>query len=133
MKFTRLNTIRTNNFQDPEIQTKIMELWKESEKSIQDAGTQGKVIACVYHEYESNYTGDYSVSIAIEDKLKGEFDTAVFEWKVYPVDPSDDLGIVNTWKKIWAQEEQQLINRVYAFDFESYTNGEIAINVAVKK
>lgn len=133
MKFSILNTTKTNNFHDPEIQTKIMGLWEESGETIQRALKEGKVAACIYHDYASNYKGDYLVSIAIEDSRSGAFDTSVYQWKEYPVDESDKLGVLKTWEKIWEEEEQHLIKRVYAFDFESYRpDGRVAIHVAIQ-
>lgn len=133
MKFLISNTIRTNNFHDPDIQTKLIALWKENEPFVKQAFGQGKTVAAVYHHYESNYKGDYSVSICKETDTDAAFDTSKYHWKEYAVDGSDNLGIINTWKQIWSDEEAQLINRVYDFDFEKYKpNGEVSILIAVQ-
>lgn len=51
---------------------------------------------------------------------------------MYKVDVNDKLGVINTWQKIWLDEENHKINRVYDFDFEQYKpNGEISIVVAI--
>ena len=42
MKFLISNTIRTNNFTDPDIQTKLMNLWKENAAFIQQANEKSK-------------------------------------------------------------------------------------------
>jgi hypothetical protein len=89
-------------------------------------------IACVYHEYQTNYKDDYTVSLCKEDNTNGVFDTSKYQWEVYKVDVNDKLGVINTWQKIWLDEENHKINRVYDFDFEQYKpNGEISIAVAI--
>lgn len=62
----------------------------------------------------------------------GVFDTSKYQWQAYKVDINDKLGVINTWQKIWSDEENHKINREYAFDFEQYKpNGEISIVVAI--
>ena len=55
MKFSIMATERTNNFTDPAIQAKITGLWEKNSEAVKKAAEKGTVIACVYHEYESNY------------------------------------------------------------------------------
>jgi len=69
----------------------------------------------VYNDYESDYRGDYLLSIAIEEN-NGE----AFNWnpekhenKVFQVDTTDEQGIFKTWSKIWKQEETGLIERAW--------------------
>ncbi|MDO4667756.1 MAG: effector binding domain-containing protein [Streptococcus sp.] len=132
MKFSIIDSKRTNNFSDPKIETKIMSLWKDNFSEIDIIKNEKLSIASVYHDYESNYKGDYTVSICKEDNLKGNFDTERYKWKEYKVDNDDEMGIYNTWKKIWSDEENNIIERVYDFDFEHYkSNGEISIFVAI--
>lgn len=133
MKFSISNTIRTNNFKDAAIQEKIMGLWQQSNAFIAQAKEQGKSIAAVYYNYESDYKGDYSLSICKETKSEEDFDTSKYQWKEYKVDSSDELGVLNAWKKIWSEEEAQIIQRVYDFDFENYPSaGEISIFIAIQ-
>lgn len=132
MKFTLLDTKRTNNFNDPDIQRKIMSLWEKNTADIEIFMKEGLKIACIYHNYESNYKGDYSVSICKEDNINGLLDTSKYTWKEYKVDTKDELGVINTWRSIWSDEENEKIQRVYTFDFEQYSpNGDISIFVAV--
>ena len=64
MKLTIINSTRTNNFNDNLLIQKITELWKEKSNRL----TNKEIITyAVYHNYESNYKGDYTLSIAIED------------------------------------------------------------------
>ena len=133
MKFSISNTIRTNNFKDAAIQEKIMGLWQQSTAFVAQAKEQGKSIAAIYHDYESDYKGDYSLSICKENETEEDFDTSKYQWKEYKVDSSDELGVLNAWKKIWSEEEAQIIQRVYDFDFENYPPaGEISIFIAVQ-
>lgn len=132
MNFSILETERTNNFTDPAIQTKIGSLWKRNAVTVQKVLKEGGTIACVYHDYQTDFKGDYSVSLCKEDYANPHFDTSNYQWKTYVVDSTDDLGIINTWHAIWLDEERGNINRVYAFDFEQYNpNGEINILVAI--
>lgn len=65
MKLSIINSMRTNNFNDERIMQKITELWKEASERL----TKNESITYgVYYEYESDYKGDYSLSVAIEDK-----------------------------------------------------------------
>jgi len=132
MKFLILDSERTNNFTDPNIQTKIMSLWEKNSLGIKQFLKEDLTIACVYHEYQTNYKDDYTVSLCKEDNTNGVFDTSKYQWEVYKVDVNDKLGVINTWQKIWLDEENHKINRVYDFDFEQYKpNGEISIAVAI--
>jgi len=132
MKFLILDSERTNNFTDPNIQTKIMSLWEKNSLGIKQFLKEDLTIACVYHEYQTNYKHDYTVSLCKEDNTNGVFDTSKYQWEVYKVDVNDKLGVINTWQKIWLDEENHKINRVYDFDFEQYKpNGEISIAVAI--
>lgn len=132
MKFSIFDTARTNNFKDAAIQEKIIGLWQRNALAIAQAKEQGKTIVAVYHEYESDYKGDYSVSIGTETETASVFDTADYRWKEYAVDASDEFGILNTWKQIWAEEDAQTLHRAYGFDYEAYTpTGEQAIFIGI--
>lgn len=132
MKFSIVDSEKTNNFTDPTIQTKIMSLWENNGLIIGKVLKEGLTVACVYHDYQTNYKGDYTVSLCQEDMTNGVFDTSKYQWQAYKVDINDKLGVINTWQKIWSDEENHKINRVYDFDFEQYKpNGEISIVVAI--
>lgn len=132
MKLTILDTERTNNFNDADIQGKMAALWQHNMLAVKKASHEGLTVACVYYKYESNYQGDYSVALCKEDSNNGVFDTANNSWKEYPVDSNDKLGVIHTWQKIWSDEDEHKIDRVYTFDFEQYLpNGAISILVAI--
>ncbi|MEK3822961.1 effector binding domain-containing protein [Cytobacillus sp. FSL W8-0315] len=132
LKLSIINSMRTNNFNDERIMQKITELWKEASERL----TKNESITYgVYYEYESDYKGDYSLSVAIEDK-NGEtiIDIPKNEkYEIYKVDSSKEQGIYNTWREIWDQEETGSLKRAYSYDFEKYySNGEVEIHIAIK-
>lgn len=132
MKFSVFNSIKTNNFTDPDIQSKISSLWDNYMADVKKAFNGNLTIACVYHDYETDYKGDYIVSLCKEDELDGIFDTDQYTWKEYPVDVSHKNAVYNTWKQIWHDEDCNKLDRVYGFDFEQYSsNGQISIFIAI--
>jgi len=131
LKLSIIKSIRTNNFNDERIMQKITDLWQEaSEQLPKNENTYG-----VYHNYESDYKGDYSLSIAIENH-NGESMIEIpknNKYRIFKVDTTDPQGIFHTWSKIWEQEEAGILQRAYSFDFEKYyPNGEIEIHIAIK-
>ena len=128
-----LKSIRTNNFNDIYIVDKIKRIWREApiHLSKEKVNTYG-----VYHKYSSNYKGDYTLSIAVEDanndtevKLTIPEDT---KYKIFQVDPKDELGVINVWKEIWELEDKGNLKRAYTYDFEKYLpNGKVEIYIAL--
>ncbi|MEH7349391.1 AraC family transcriptional regulator [Gottfriedia acidiceleris] len=109
MKFAIIYSIRTNNFTDDSVIQKISELWgKASIRFI----NQATIKYGIYHEYESNYRGDYTLSVAIKDESETyiEIQNNV-KYEIFNVDLTDDHGIINTWKKIWKREEEGTLIR----------------------
>lgn len=132
MQLTILQSIRTNNFMDELVMEKISGMWKEASGRItkHDGMTYG-----VYHEYESDYKGDYTLSVAIEmnEKLPSIEIPDSERFEIFTVDPSDEQGIFKTWQKIWALEEEGRLERAYSYDFEKYSpNGDIEIHIAIR-
>jgi len=132
MNLTIINDVRTNNFNDNLLMQKITGLWKEASNRLNN---QGIIIYGVYHEYESDYKGDYTLSIAIEDS-KSEPSLEIpnnAKYEIFHVDTSDTQGIINTWKKIWERENSGTLKRAYSYDFEKYyPSGEVDIYIAIK-
>lgn len=131
MNLKIINKIRTNNFNDPNIIKKIGDMWTVS---LSDKLTDKKILYGVYYEYESNYKGDYTLAIAIEDKSEDSLSIPDnVEYEVFKVNTDKEQGILNAWNKIWKKEENNQIKRLYTYDFEKYyPNGEIDIFIAVK-
>ncbi|WHY85821.1 AraC family transcriptional regulator [Neobacillus novalis] len=132
MKLTTINSIRTNNFSDDRVMQKITELWKNASNCL---AKYENITYGVYHEYESDYKGDYSLSIGIEDNgEKPVIEIPDYEkYEIFKVDTGEEQGIFNTWSKIWDQEESGTLKRAYSYDYEKYyPNGEIEIHIAIK-
>jgi predicted transcriptional regulator YdeE len=97
MDLTIISTIRTNNFNDDHLMQKITDMWKgaSTELSEHKGNTYG-----VYYEYESDYKGDYTLSVAIE----GESDPSITiaedtKYEVFKVNTDSEQGIINTWSE----------------------------------
>ncbi|MED4285207.1 effector binding domain-containing protein [Priestia megaterium] len=133
MKLKILKSIRTNNFNDIYLVDKIQRIWREASIHFpkEKVATYG-----VYHKYSSNYKGDYTLSIAIEGDSNTSETTLTIpddtKYKQFQVDLKDELGVINTWKKIWELEEKGELMRAYTYDFEKYDpNGKIEIFIAI--
>ncbi|MEL4025130.1 GyrI-like domain-containing protein [Lysinibacillus endophyticus] len=132
MKLFLLNSIRTNNFNDEEIMVKIKTMWEDAYRKLEHH--QNSIFG-VYYDYENNYKGDYSLSVGIEESYGESFIEIPNneKYEIFKVDTSDEMGVINTWSKIWEKEEAGLLDRAYKYDFEKYSpNGEIEIYIAIK-
>ncbi|EPN5990363.1 transcriptional regulator [Enterococcus faecalis] len=129
-----LPTIRTNNFIDKEHLRKIKHLWEINTLKIETQFSKGGSIVCIYHSYQKDFKSDYSMTICEEELLDKYFDKSNYWWKTYEVEQENQLGLVETWLKIWMEEEQKIIRRVYDFDYAVYhSNGQIEIRIATVK
>ena len=122
-----IQSIRTNNFTDIEVMKKFGELWQQT--ILQGYGLS--VLYGVYHEYASNYQGDYTCSTASEMPNNGKMielpDTP------YQVFKTNRLELPQTWIKIWQLEAQGEIHRAYHVDFEKYLlDGSVEIHIGLK-
>ncbi|MFD1737935.1 GyrI-like domain-containing protein [Bacillus salitolerans] len=127
-----VNSVRTNNFKDELIMQKIIGLWNEASSVLDNRNV---ITYGVYHDYESDYKGDYTVSVAIEsnDHESSIQITDESSYEIFIVDQADEHGVINTWKEIWNREESGSLRRAYTYDFEKYCpNGKIEIHIAVK-
>lgn len=63
-----IGEIRTNKFSDKDLFEKIRSLWgKTNDYTIENDMKYG-----IYHQYVSNYRGDYTLSIATETPVSNE-------------------------------------------------------------
>ncbi|WP_330219505.1 GyrI-like domain-containing protein [Peribacillus muralis] len=111
--------------------------WKELRNygSRLPPGLANKITYAVYHNYESDYKGDYSLSITVEDNdgLHSLEIPNFAKYDVFSVDTTVEHGVLNTWKAIWAREDAGTLERAYSFDFEKYyPNGEIEVYIALR-
>lgn len=130
-----ISSISTNNFQDPNMMEKIGNLWQKHQKEVEEAFTQGLPIYAVYHDYASDYKGDYSLSLcSLSDKEDWDFDTSGQTYQVFEVDTSDSKGFLHTWQQIWQAEEARELQRQYSIDFEKYDPDQtVSIFIAIPK
>jgi predicted transcriptional regulator YdeE len=121
-----INSVETNNFNDSQIMQKIGGLWQKVAKLSNNIIKYG-----VYHNYKSDFKGNYVFSVAIENQIISESDPLEIDgdYMVFNVDTNVETPIVKAWKEIWSMP----INRAYTFDFEQYnSDGTIQIYIAVK-
>lgn len=132
MNLTIIKSVRTNNFKDESIMQKISDMWKEASIVLRhhDEVTYG-----LYYNYESDYKGNYTLSVAIESR-EDEYTIKIpntSKYEIFEVDTSDEEGIFHTWKEIWGREDEGELERAYSFDYEKYyPDGQIEIYIAIK-
>lgn len=110
---------------------KITDMWKGASTELSEH--EGNVYG-LYHEYESDYRGDYTLCVAVEVENEPSITTAEdTKYKVFKVNTDAEQGIFNTWSEIWNKEKEGKLERAYTCDFEKYyTDGNIDIYIAVK-
>nr|WP_144921020.1 effector binding domain-containing protein [Paenibacillus bovis] len=132
MNLKIIKSVRTNNVKDESVMQKITDVWKEASSVLEnhDGVTYG-----LYHDYESDFKGDYTLSVAIqsEDKASSIHIPNTNKYKVFEVDTSVESGILNSWKQIWESEENGNVKRAYTYDYENYyPDGRIEIYIATR-
>jgi len=128
MKVYEIKSIKTNNFNDDVV--KIMNLWQEVLMNYEDYDGNWYGI---YHEYESNFKGDYTLSICNEGISNSEEEIIIDKdnkYKIFEVSSNNDISKV--WQEIWDLEEKGLLKRAYTIDYEKYSKDEITIHIALK-
>ena len=130
-----LASIRTNNFQDEYCIEKIQKIWKEQEPAVAEAFSEGEPVYAVYHDYASDYKGDYSLSICrLTDGEVYDFDTSEHIYQVFEADKEDPQAVLHAWQRIWQAEETDELHRSYTFDFEKYDPDQtLAVFVATQQ
>ncbi len=122
-----IGTIRTNNFHDEKLFEKISTLWKKAHSlHLEQATFYG-----IYHNYESDYKGNYDLTVATDSPLSGHEKMILpsTNYKRFVVDTNRANGVVETWQQIWATN----LDRTYDVDFEVYhPDGNIEIYIAVE-
>ncbi|MBK5441571.1 MULTISPECIES: GyrI-like domain-containing protein [unclassified Peribacillus] len=124
-----IGDIRTNNFTDENLFDKIGSLWNK----MNDFNIENDIKYGVYHQYTSNYRGDYTLTIATETPVSNEkIIIPENEYKVFEC-LQDEHSISETWKKIWQLEDEKKLNRAYSLDYEKYyPDGKVEIHIAIK-
>lgn len=122
----KLGSIRTNNFNDPEIMKKIGSMWENvfNKYDIENAN-----MYAVYDEYESDYKGDYTLSLYTTKEYDADtIEVSLNDMTLYRCENREEIPKV--WTKIWEDEEQNIIERKYDRDFEQY-NSDNTINILI--
>lgn len=129
MKLYSLASIRTNNFTDKDMLKKIETILGETIKQLKEPTK----LYGVYHAFESDFRGNYTLSIATETKLSAKPATCLElkgTYQVFEVNTDSQLGVFQTWQKIWALEEQGKLCRAYQADYELYDeHGQVSIHI----
>ncbi|MFB2539586.1 MULTISPECIES: GyrI-like domain-containing protein [unclassified Acinetobacter] len=126
MKLYEINTIRTNNFNDAQVLEKFGQLWQDTLAKYDGQST----LYGVYHEYQSNYQGDYTCSTA-SDKENGGRNIVLSDAK-YKIFHCHKDDVAKTWQDIWALEEKGELHRVYQMDYEKYlADGQVEIYIGI--
>ena len=131
LKINVVDSCRTNNFDDSQLFEKISKVW----------GNMSDVLGIkygVYHNYSTNYKGDYTLSVGTEEGINNAETIEIpnSEYKIFEVDMSKNTenAIFETWKHIWDLEEKKLLKRDYLVDFEKYyVDGKVEIYIGVEK
>lgn len=136
-------TIRTSNEDEKSSATaKIPGLWQNFHTNIYKQILQGTPIYGVYTGYESDYTGYFDISAAVEKDNNS--DDAV---NIRPITLQEGQYLKFTpeaigahqvpalWEQVWAffSDEQQKLTRAYTTDYEVYyPNQEVELFIAIK-
>lgn len=100
-----------NNF-DPDFLVKAQSLFENS--SIEKYPNY----VVVYNHYESDYKGDYDMSIAIISD-QSDYDIKLDELTLFNHD--SNLSVLQIWQKIWSKEDAGKLKRLYQTDIEVHT------------
>ena len=123
-----IDSIRTNNFQDSDVMEKISQLWQDHQKEVGEAFAQGLPIYAVYHDYASDYKGDYSLSLcSLTDDEDWDFDTSEQNYQIFEAAGTDPQSVLETWQAVWQAEEAGEFARDYSIDFEKYEAGQAPV------
>lgn len=100
----------------------------------------GSPVYGVYHDYESDETGFYSVlaGLAVLESIGSGYahvDIQEGEYLVFENKGPMPQAVIDTWKAIWAFfEDNTTYTRRFSTDFEEYLGpNEIAVHIAVSR
>lgn len=131
MILDELAKVRTNNFNDPEMGVKIQQVWEKATRQL----TGDTVLYGVYHQFASDYRGDYTLSIAAANPSTNQPLTIDIggNRRTFTVDPTQEMAVYKTWQTIWSMEKEGRLSRAYQADYEKYNpDGSIEIVIELK-
>ncbi len=108
----------------------IGELWSKLYKegiADQISNKLSPEIYAVYSDYESNHTGEYTVTLGFKVSSLENIPTDLFgktiakgTYTPFLAKGAMPMAVIQTWQEIWSKESE--LNRVYSTDFEVYGN-----------
>lgn len=124
--------IRTDNASEMSGGGKIADLWRE----FLNSGYNGiDEIYAVYHEYESDVNGSYSLLVGTKGLPRGVYEKVSVKAGKYAVFSKESAGekaVIELWREIWEFFENSNLKRAYMTDFEKYLKDKIEIYVSIK-
>lgn len=129
MKIYIIDKIRVNNFQDGTMED-IMDLWQGCYEIFSDFAEH--IQYGIYSEYESNYKGNYTLSVGTNDIItENPVELNIDKYIIYKAKTREEIP--NLWEEIWDDEENHKINRSYEIDCERYNqDGTVDIFIGIK-
>lgn len=123
--------IRTTNAKEMSGEGKILGLWERfySEQIMSKVSDRiEETIFAVYHDYESDASGEYALTVGVKVKMGTKPPTGLALVQIPQqnyVKFTTDKGemptiVVNCWKQIWDQAASSELSRKYSADFEVY-------------
>lgn len=115
-------------------------LWEQFSKSVLQGTQQDGLIYGVYHSYESDLSGYYTVTVGIEIPNEPKamlMDKVIIKagsYLVFKAEGTHPSAIINVWQTIWNYfNEKPNYQRAYRTDFELYkTPHESAVYIGIK-
>lgn len=131
--FFVVKSVVTNNFTDENMIDKVKSVWQDAQAELSD--NTGCVYG-IYHHYQSDYRGDYTLSIAVDHPIKHFISTVtpnpIDNYAVFSVNDNHEDKIYQTWEKIWGLEQNNKILRAYDVDFEKYyPDGRVEVYISL--
>lgn len=124
-------SVRTKNSDETSGRGKIGALWQEF---LSSSYNDIDGIYVLYHNYESDVNGKYSVLIGTKSPSKGSYEKASTNAGKYAVFSMKGSGAETTralWAEIWSYFESSELKRAYKTDFEKHSDDKIEIFISV--
>ncbi|WP_219703608.1 GyrI-like domain-containing protein [Marinomonas lutimaris] len=135
-------SVRTNNVSEMQSETaKIGALHQIFAQKTTVNYEKGACLYGVYYQYESDYTGDFSVLVGAEPDYvssKAELehvDLSAGEYLVFSGEGEMPQVVIDVWGEIWRyfSSSDCVYYRAYTADFECYTSeNSVDVYIAVK-
>ena len=135
-------SIRTNNADEMNPETaKIGHLYQKFDDTVAVDYQHGDRVYGVYHHYESDASGDFSVTAGFDgdEKLSKEklelIELQAGNYLVFDATGEMPQTVIDTWMTIWDYFSSEVCEhtRLFTTDFEFYkSQNEVAIHIAVK-